>query len=165
PTGRRPSLRRGTRRSQWSDRSERPPRPASAHLEGPGPRRFVDRRVLMGAAPELVVASGGRQLADDVAARLVATLVSAQQVRPLAHLVVTAGGILEQVAQALRDSPARDSIDWSRVALWWGDERYVPADSNDRNDTAMLKAGLDALPLDPSNVHPMPASDGPYGED
>jgi 6-phosphogluconolactonase len=119
----------------------------------------------MGSAPELVVVSSAPQLADDVAARLVATLVSAQRVRPLAHLVVTAGGILEQVAHALRDSPARDSIDWSRVALWWGDERYVPSDSDDRNDTAMLKAGLGALPLDPTNIHPMPASDGRYGED
>ena len=69
----------------------------------------------MGATPELVVAPSAAQLADDVAARLVATLVSVQGVRPLAHLVVTAGGILERVIGALGESPARDSIDWSRV--------------------------------------------------
>lgn len=119
----------------------------------------------MGATPELVVAPSATQLADDVAARLVATLVSVQGVRPLAHLVVTAGGILEQVIGALGESPARDSIDWSRVAVWWGDERYVPSDSADRNDTALLRADLEALPLDPRNVHRMPASDGAYGED
>jgi 6-phosphogluconolactonase len=119
----------------------------------------------MGATPELVVAPSATQLADDVAARLVATLVSVQGVRPLAHLVVTAGGILEQVIGALGESPARDSIDWSRVAVWWGDERYVPSDSADRNDTAVMRADLEALPLDPRNVHRMPASDGAYGED
>ena len=119
----------------------------------------------MGATPELVVAPSATQLADDVAARLVATLVSVQGVRPLAHLVVTAGGILEQVIGALGESPARDSIDWSRVAVWWGDERYVPSDSADRNDTALMRADLEALPLDPRNIHRMPASDGAYGED
>jgi 6-phosphogluconolactonase len=119
----------------------------------------------MGATPELVVAPSATQLADDVAARLVATLVSVQGVRPLAHLVVTAGGILERVIGALGESPARDSIDWSRVAVWWGDERYVPSDSADRNDTAVMRADLEALPLDPRNVHRMPASDGAYGED
>lgn len=119
----------------------------------------------MAAAPELVVASGADQLADDVAARLVATLVAAQQVRPLAHLVVTGGGILEQVMRALRDPPAHDSVDWGRVGLWWGDERFVPADSDDRNDKAAFAAVFDALPLDPANVHRMPASDGPYGDD
>ena len=119
----------------------------------------------MGATPELVVAPSATQLADDVAARLVATLVSVQGVRPLAHLVVTAGGILERVIGALGESPARDSIDWSRVAVWWGDERYVPSDSADRNDTALMRADLEALPLDPRNIHRMPASDGAYGAD
>ena len=119
----------------------------------------------MGAPPELVVAPSATQLADDVAARLVATLVSVQGMRPLAHLVVTAGGILERVIGALGESPARDSIDWSRVAVWWGDERYVPSDSADRNDTALMRADLEALPLDPRNVHRMPASGGAYGED
>ena len=119
----------------------------------------------MGAPPELVVAPSATQLADDVAARLVATLVSVQGMRPLAHLVVTAGGILERVIGALGESPARDSIDWSRVAVWWGDERYVPSDSADRNDTALMRADLEALPLDPRNVHRMPVSGGAYGED
>jgi 6-phosphogluconolactonase len=79
--------------------------------------------------------------------------------------VVTAGGILERVIGALGESPARDSIDWSRVAVWWGDERYVPSDSADRNDTALMRADLEALPLDPRNIHRMPASDGAYGAD
>jgi len=119
----------------------------------------------MGAAPEIVVDSTAAELADDVAVRLVATLVSAQGVRPLAHLVVTGGGILEQVMAALRELPARDSVDWRRVALWWGDERFVPADSPDRNDRAAFTVLFDALPLDPANVHRMPAAGGPFGDD
>jgi 6-phosphogluconolactonase len=119
----------------------------------------------MGAAPELIVTANAEQLADDVAARVIATLVAAQQVRPVAHLVVTGGGILEQVMRALGRVPARDSVDWSKVAVWWGDERFVPTDSDDRNDKAAYAAGLDDLPFDPKQVHRMPASDGPYGDD
>jgi 6-phosphogluconolactonase len=117
----------------------------------------------MGATPEVVVEPTAAQLADDVAARLVATLVAAQSVRPLAFLVVTGGGILEQVMAALRELPARDSVDWRRVSLWWGDERFVPADSDDRNDKAAFRVLFDALPLDPGNVHRMPSAGGDFG--
>ena len=33
-----------------------------------------------------------------------------------------------------RGSPDGPTVDWTRVDFWWGDERYVPADSTDRND-------------------------------
>jgi 6-phosphogluconolactonase len=65
---------------------------------------------------------------------------------------------------ALRESPARDSVDWRRVSLWWGDERFVPAGSDDRNDKAAFATLFDALPLDPGNVHRMPPSDGDFGD-
>lgn len=119
----------------------------------------------MGAPPEIVVQASADQLADDVAARVVATLVSAQAVRPLAFLVVTGGGILEQVTSALRDLPARDSVDWKHVSLWWGDERFVEADSPDRNDAAAFAALFDAVGLDPANVHRMPAAGAQFGDD
>lgn len=119
----------------------------------------------MGAAPEIVVDGSAAELAADVAARVVTTLTSALTVRPVAHLVVTGGGILEQVMHALRELPARDTVDWRRVVLWWGDERWVPADSADRNDRAAFAALFDALPLTPANVHRMPAAGAQFGDD
>lgn len=119
----------------------------------------------MGAPPEIVVEASAAQLAENTAGRLVATLVTALEVRPVAHLVVTGGGILDQVMTALRELPARDSVDWRRVHVWWGDERFVPANSDDRNDKAAFAALFDALPLDPARVHRMPAADGGYGPD
>ncbi len=119
----------------------------------------------MGAPPEIVVQASADQLAADVAARVVATLVSAQAVRPLAFLVVTGGGILEQVMSALRDLPARDSVEWKSISLWWGDERFVEADSPDRNDAAAFTALFDAVGLDPATVHRMPAAGAQFGDD
>lgn len=119
----------------------------------------------MSAPPEIVVEPSADVLAGNTAGRLVANLVAAQSVRPVAHLVLTGGGILEQVMRAVRDLPGRDAVDWRRVHVWWGDERYVASGSADRNDRAAFEVLLDALPLDPALVHRMPASDSADGED
>jgi 6-phosphogluconolactonase len=56
-------------------------------------------------------------------------------------------------------------VEWSRVDFWWGDERFLPAGHPDRNETQARAALLDALPVNPDRVHPMPPSDGPDGDD
>jgi 6-phosphogluconolactonase len=119
----------------------------------------------MSSEPDVIVEPSPEELAERSAGRLVATLVAALGVRPVAHLGLTGGGILEQVMRAVRDLPARDSVEWHRVHVWWADERYVPADSDERNDKAAFAALLEHLPLDPALIHRMPASDSPYGED
>jgi 6-phosphogluconolactonase len=56
-------------------------------------------------------------------------------------------------------------VDWSRVDIWWGDERFLPSGHPDRNETQARAVLLDALPLDPARVHAMPAAGGPDGDD
>ncbi|HKC29316.1 MAG TPA: 6-phosphogluconolactonase [Jatrophihabitans sp.] len=116
-----------------------------------------------GAAPEVVVEHTAEQLAADTAARTLATLAAAVQARGVAHLVVTGGSILEKVlaSMAAADAP----LDWQRVHVWWGDERYVPADSPDRNDRPAMKLLFDHVPVDPAKLHRMPASDAGFGDD
>ncbi len=60
---------------------------------------------------------------------------------------------------AVREHPECDSIDWSRVNVWWGDERWVPRAHPDRNAVQARQALLDHVPLDPTRVHEFPASD------
>jgi 6-phosphogluconolactonase len=104
-------------------------------------------------------------LAQTAAARMILRLHDAQSVRGFASVVLTGGRSAEAVYRTLRDSPARDAVDWSRVDVWWGDERFLPAGHPDRNETQARAALLDAVPLDPARVHAMPASDGPDGDD
>jgi 6-phosphogluconolactonase len=104
-------------------------------------------------------------LARAAAARLVVRLVDAQAARGFASVVLTGGRVAAEVYRAVRESPARDSVDWSRVDLWWGDERFLPSGHPERNETQARAALLDALGLDPVRVHPMPPSDGPHGDD
>jgi 6-phosphogluconolactonase len=119
----------------------------------------------MTTAPLVVVHRDERLLAQAAAARLVTRLVDAQAARGWSSAVLTGGGMGSAVLAALADSPARDAVDWQRVDLWWGDERYLPSGDPERNETQARDALLDAVPLDPSRVHPMPASDGPDGPD
>jgi 6-phosphogluconolactonase len=56
-------------------------------------------------------------------------------------------------------------IDWSAVHLFWGDERYVPEDDDERNEKQAREALLDRVDIPPGNVHAMPASDGEFGDD
>jgi 6-phosphogluconolactonase len=119
----------------------------------------------MSSEPEVVVAESAEVLAQSVADRVLATLGAALAGRPDAHLVITGGGILEQVLGALADASGRHPIEWRRVHVWWGDERYVPADAADRNDLPALSLLFDKVDVDPAKLHRMPASDAGFGDD
>ncbi|MBE3202065.1 MULTISPECIES: 6-phosphogluconolactonase [Parafrankia] len=107
------------------------------------------------APARVVVHADAGVLVRAAAARLVTALVDAQAERSVASVVLTGGGIGIALLRALRGSPALDAVDWSRVDVWWGDDRFVPADSPDRNDRQAWEALLEHIPLDPSRVFPM----------
>lgn len=119
----------------------------------------------MSTAPQLVVHRDKELMAQAAAARLITKIVDAQAARGSASVVLTGGRNGNGLLAALGASPARDAVDWSRLDLWWGDERFLPDGDPERNVTQAREALLDSVPLDPARVHAMPASDGPYGID
>ncbi|MFE4062098.1 6-phosphogluconolactonase, partial [Streptomyces sp. NPDC059096] len=104
-------------------------------------------------------------MAQAAAARLITKIVDAQAARGSASVVLTGGRNGNGLLAALSAAPARDAVDWSRLDLWWGDERFLPEGDPERNITQAREALLDSVPLDPARVHAMAASDGPYGSD
>ena len=110
-------------------------------------------------APEVVVHHDAATLAPAIAARLIARLVEAQSGRDDAHVCLTGGGVGTALLAAVAASPARDAVDWPRLHVWWGDERYLPEGDPERNETGARAALLDHVAVDPARVHPMPASD------
>ena len=113
------------------------------------------------SAPEVLVHRDPELLAKAVAARLVTRLVDVQAARAGASVVLTGGGIGIATLAELARSPARDAVDWQRLDIWWGDERFLPSGHPDRNETQARAALLGAVEVDPARVHPMPPSDGP----
>ncbi|MEU5988945.1 6-phosphogluconolactonase [Spirillospora sp. NPDC047418] len=117
------------------------------------------------SAPEVLVHRGQDVLAAAAAARLVTRIADAQAARGSASVVLTGGGVGTAVLAALAATAARDAVDWGRLDLWWGDERFRPAGDAERNETGARAALLDHVPVDPARVHPMAPSDGPDGDD
>lgn len=112
---------------------------------------------------ETLVFDDKQQLTDTAARRFVDVVAGAQRDHGTASVVLTGGsnGI------ALLAALARDSggIDWSKVDIYWGDDRFVPSGDAERNYGQARAALLDHVPVDPAGVHPMAASDGEYGDD
>ncbi|BCO42322.1 6-phosphogluconolactonase [Mycobacterium paraintracellulare] len=100
-------------------------------------------------------------LVDAAATRLTDTIGKAVAARGRALVVLTGGGNGIGLLRSLVDRP----IEWSKVHLFWGDERYVPEDDDERNDKQARAALLDHVDIPSSQVHPMPASDGEFGGD
>ena len=117
------------------------------------------------SVPEVIVHRDAKLLAQAVAARLVTRLVDAVAARGAASVVLTGGGIGTAVLAEVAATPARDAIDWRRLDIWWGDERFVPTGDPDRNETGACSALLDHVDADPARVHAMPGPDGPDGDD
>jgi 6-phosphogluconolactonase len=116
-------------------------------------------------SPQVIVVPDARLLADTVAARTVTALLDAQAARGSAHLVVTGGTIGIAALAAIADAPGRDAVDWGQIHIWWGDERFVPADDNDRNEKQAREALLRHLMLDPEKVHVIPPRGGDFDDD
>ncbi|HEY0454429.1 6-phosphogluconolactonase [Actinophytocola sp.] len=116
-------------------------------------------------APLVVAYRSPELLAAATAARLVTQLVDAQAARGEVSVVLTGGRTGTAVLEQVRESPARDAVDWTRVDVYWGDERFLPAGHPERNETQARSALLDHVPVDPSRVFPMAPPDGPYGDD
>ncbi len=71
--------------------------------------------------------------------------------------IVAAGGSTPRVLYELF---ADQHWDWSKVHVFWGDERYVPVSDPQSNEGMARLAWLDHVPVLPSHIHPMPTGEG-----
>jgi 6-phosphogluconolactonase len=92
---------------------------------------------------ELVVVEDPKEVAAVVAERL------ARAAREGGNVVLTGGTTPEQ---AYQEAAKRES-DWSKVELWWGDERCVPPDHEHSNFGMAKRALLDRLERAPRAFH------------
>jgi 6-phosphogluconolactonase len=94
---------------------------------------------------ELVVVDDEKVLASVVAERL------ARAARDGESVGLTGGSTPEL---AYREAAKREG-DWSKVDLWWGDERCVPPDHEESNYGMAKRSLLDRLGGAPHSVHPI----------
>ncbi len=96
-------------------------------------------------------------LATAVAGELLSRLADLQTAGAVPQIGLTGGSIAESVHRELARLTATSEVDWTRVVVWFGDERFVPADSPERNAGQARAAFLDAVGA--TQVHEVPSSD------
>jgi len=94
--------------------------------------------------------------ARDVAAFILRELRAAIRERGHATFVAAGGSTPLEVYRLLARS--RDRFPWPALDVFFGDDRYVPAESPDRNERAVREAWLDRVPLPADRIHAMPAA-------
>ena len=113
----------------------------------------------------IVIHPNADVLAAAAAARLITLLTDIQADGRVPAVALTGGGAGIATLAAVAKTPATAAVDWRYVEIYWGDERFVPAGDDDRNEKQARQALLDGLDLDPRRVHAMPAVDGAFGAD
>jgi 6-phosphogluconolactonase len=71
---------------------------------------------------------------------------------------LTGGTIAEKIHREIARIGAQSSVDWSRVSFFWGDERFVAPDSDERNAKQAREAFLEVVGADPARVHEIPST-------
>lgn len=59
----------------------------------------------------------------------------------------------------LYEKIAAQQLPWDQIHVFWGDERYVPADHPDSNQLMARSAWLDTVNIPAANIHPMLTDD------
>lgn len=107
------------------------------------------------SAPLVEVHDDAAALANSVAGELLSRLADAQTSGRVPQVVLTGGTIADAVHHEIARLSAASDVDWSRVGIWWGDERFVGPDDQDRNAGQARRAFLDTVGVDPAQVHEM----------
>jgi 6-phosphogluconolactonase len=80
-----------------------------------------------------------------------------------AHLALTGGSSAAALFGRLRSDPRAARVDWARVHVWQGDERFVPLDHPDRNWAGALRDWLEADGGPGATLHPIPVDEALAG--
>ena len=129
--------------------------------------------------PDIAIRPDAEACSSTAADMIASTLAAAVRDRERAYWATTGGSTAAPIYRNLATPPLRDRIRWENVDIWWGDERFVPADhplSNakiaeaDLLDIGALSGesgtgsyGVDVVgrrtagaPIPAENVHPIP---------
>jgi 6-phosphogluconolactonase len=103
---------------------------------------------------QVLVVQDGEALAS-TAANLVKASIGRQSSRGGRALVALSGGSTpKRMGQLFADTPLRDTVDWSSVEMFWGDERWVPLSSPESNAGEAKRGFLDQVAIPKEQVHP-----------
>src|SRR5262245_39297595 len=120
-------------------------RPSGAEMEE-STRTTIDRLHLQTFADAEAVS----QAAAKEFARSAAEAIAA---RGKFTVALSGGSTPKRLYQILAEPPYREKLNWSKVEIFWGDERSVPPNHTDSNYRMASEAMLTRLPIPAERVH------------
>jgi 6-phosphogluconolactonase len=82
---------------------------------------------------DLTLYSDAAELSEEVSVQILAAIEKGLKLKSQFHLVLTGGTLGVQISDALVKEFNADSAAFDGLHIWWSDERFVPADSVERN--------------------------------
>ena len=116
---------------------------------------------IAGNRGELRVYGDAEQLARAAAELFVTLAAESSKARGRFRVALSGGSTPRRVYELLASSGFKPRVDWNQVDLFWGDERYVPADDRDSNYRMTAEALLRHVPVPAANVHRVPTEISP----
>ncbi len=82
---------------------------------------------------DLTLYADAAELAEEVTVQILAAIEKGLKLKNQFHLVLTGGTLGVQISEALVKEFNADVDAFAGLHIWWSDERFVPADSVERN--------------------------------
>jgi 6-phosphogluconolactonase len=92
-------------------------------------------------------------LAEEAAGLVAEAAGKAVAMQGTFSLVMSGGGTPKALYHRLAQEPYRSSIDFSKVEIYFGDERCMPPDHADSNYRMAKETLFDQVPIPPANIH------------
>jgi 6-phosphogluconolactonase len=108
--------------------------------------------------PRVEVHETAEELATTVAGAFLRLVTALQAAGEVPQVALTGGTIADKIHREIARLGAGSDVDWGRIDFYWGDERYVAPDSDDRNAKSASAVMLEVLPVDPARIHEIPST-------
>jgi 6-phosphogluconolactonase len=104
---------------------------------------------------EMHIYPNGEALSEAAAEWITRRIETTLAVRPRFTIALSGGNTPKRLHRLLAGPPYRDRIDWSKMHVFWGDERAVPFEDPRNNAKMAYDTLLDFVAVPPAQVHIM----------
>ncbi len=104
---------------------------------------------------KLQVYKDAEQLSEAAAKWITEGIVETLKVKDRYTIALSGGSTPERLHKILAATPYKDQIDWTRMHIFWGDERAVPFEDSRNNAKMAYDTLLNFVPVPASQVHVM----------
>jgi len=101
----------------------------------------------------VAVVADPRALADAAAETFIAAVAEAIAARGRAVVALAGGSTPQRMGELLATEAYRGRIDWSKLHVFWGDERWVPLEHPECNAGEAIRTFLDDVGIPAEQVH------------